>query len=518
MRVRSLFAILGLLLLVLSGIMLIPLGVSWFMESKEDYPAFLLSIAITFTVGAVFWILNLNNLKDIRVREAFTVVGLSWVMVSFFGALPFWLSPSGIPNLLDAYFETMSGFTTTGATILKDVEVLSPGLLFWRSLTQWLGGMGFVLLTLAVMPLLGSGGVHMYRAEIPGPTKEKLTPRVTQTALYLWGLYLLFTVLEILMLMPAIGWFDAITHSLSTLSTGGFSTKNASIAAFDSAYVDAVVTVFMLLASINFVLHYRFLFQFQTKSFFDGECRFFIGVALTSMLFITVALTFLTAYPAKSQHPEIYSGLGECFRVASFQVATLFSGCGFVTADFDHWPNICRVLLAVLMMIGGCAGSTTGGVKVVRFLTLMKFSLREIALLIRPQAVISLKLNGNNIEREVVSRVLGFLALWLLLFLLSVALMSFIIDPGWSSEAGSLDAVEASKVSGAQEDDHLVTAFGATLATLTNVGPGFGGVGPMENYADIPVAGKVLLILLMLLGRLEIYAVLVIFLPFTWRR
>jgi len=492
LRVRSLFAILGLLLLVLSGIMLIPLGVSWFMGSTEDYPAFLSSIAITFTVGAVFWILNLNNLKDIRVREAFTVVGLSWVMVSFFGALPFWLSPSGIPNLLDAYFETMSGFTTTGATILKDVEVLSPGLLFWRSLTQWLGGMG--------------------------PTKEKLTPRVTQTALYLWGLYLLFTVLEILMLMPAIGWFDAITHSLSTLSTGGFSTKNASIAAFDSAYVDAVVTVFMLLASINFVLHYRFLFQFQTKSFFDGECRFFIGVALTSMLFITAVLTFVTAYPAKSQHPEIYSGLGECFRVASFQVATLFSGCGFVTADFDHWPNICRVLLAVLMMIGGCAGSTTGGVKVVRFLTLMKFSLREIALLIRPQAVISLKLNGNNIEREVVSRVLGFLALWLLLFLLSVALMSFITDPGWSSESGSLDPVEASKVSGAQEDDHLVTAFGATLATLTNVGPGFGGVGPMENYADIPAAGKVLLILLMLLGRLEIYAVLVIFLPFTWRR
>ncbi|OUU23664.1 MAG: hypothetical protein CBC13_05055 [Planctomycetia bacterium TMED53] len=518
MRLRPIFAILGLLLLVTSGLMLIPLGIAWLLDSTEEYPAFTLSSVITFLVGGALWLLNSGKIGELRAREAFGVVGLSWLSVSFFGALPFWFAPSGIPSLLDACFETMSGFTTTGATILTDIEALTPGLLFWRNLTQWFGGMGFVLLTLAVMPLLGSGSVHMFRAEVPGPTKEKLTPRITQTALYLWGIYTLFTVVEILLLLPELHWFDATTVALSTLSTGGFSTYNMSIAHFNSSYVDAIVTSFMLIASVNFVLHFRFFFQGQLRAFSDGECKFFFGVAIFAMLFVATMLYNTQVFPAKIDNPEAYSTFSGCFRLASFQVATLFSGCGFVTADFDHWPNACRVLLAVLMLIGGCAGSTTGGVKVVRFLMLIKFSIREIALLVRPQAVISLKLNNNNVEREVVARVLGFLALWMLLFLFSVFILAFILDPGWSGSAGSVEPESARVVSGALEDDLLLTAFGATLSTLGNIGPGFGGVGPLENYADIPDAGKLLLMLLMLLGRLEIYAILILFLPFTWRR
>ena len=518
MRFRPIFAVLGLLLLVLSGLMLIPLGVAWSLDSAEEYPAFILSSVITFLVGGVFWVLNNKTIGLLRAREAFAVVGMSWLLASFFGALPFWYAPSGIPSLLDACFETMSGFTTTGATILQDIEALTPGLLFWRNLTQWFGGMGFVLLTLAVMPLIGSGSVHMFRAEVPGPTKEKLTPRVTQTALYLWGIYTLFTVAEVLLLLPEMNWFDATTVALSTLSTGGFSPYNQSIAHFNSAYVDGVVTCFMLIASVNFVLHFRFFFQGQFRAFSESECKFFFTVAFASMLFIACLLYGTSVFPAKLDQPETYSTFGNCFRVASFQVATLFSGCGFVTADFDHWPNACRVLLAVLMLIGGCAGSTTGGVKVVRFMMLIKFSLREIALLVRPHAVISLKFNRKNVEREIVSRVLGFLALWMLLFLLSVMLLALILDPGWSETAGSVDPESAQVVSGALEDDLLLTAFGATLSTLGNIGPGFGGVGPLENYADIPAPGKVLLMLLMLLGRLEIYAILILLFPFTWRK
>ncbi|MGE4620457.1 MAG: TrkH family potassium uptake protein [Planctomycetota bacterium] len=517
MRFRPLLAVLGLLILTLAGVLLIPLLVAWGLDSNLELPAFYSTIGICLVVGLLFWGANRDCQKDLRAREAFAAVGLGWAVLSFFGALPFWIAPGGIPDLLDAYFETMSGFTTTGATILTDIEALPPGLLFWRSLTQWFGGMGIVLLTVAVLPLLGSGGMQMMRAEVPGPTAEKLAPRVAQTATMLWGLYFLLTLVVTGLLLPVMPWFDAVTLSFSTLATGGFATKNASIAHFDSAYVDTVITVFILIAGVNFVLHYRALFQMRPLFLRDSEFKFFLGLIVFSILFVT-AMLHLGNYPDRIDNPEKYDSLGSCFRYASFQVASIGTGAGFVTADFDHWPNACRVVLIVLMVIGGCAGSTAGGIKIFRVLTLVKYGLREIALLVRPHAVLPIKIGGESIEREIISRVMGFLALWTLLFLCSLLLLSFILDPSWAEDAGSLTAVSAQKVSGALEDDHLLTALGATLATIGNVGPGIAGVGPLENFSEIPAIGKALLVFLMLLGRLEIYAVLVIFLPMSWRR
>ena len=517
MRFRPILAVLGLLILTLSGVLLIPLGVAWGLDSNHELPAFYTTIGICLVIGMVLWGANRDRQKEIRAREAFAVVGLGWATLSFFGSLPFWLAPGGIPDLLDAYFETMSGFTTTGATILTDIEALPPGLLFWRSLTQWFGGMGIVLLTVAVLPLLGSGGVQMMRAEMPGPTTEKLAPRVAQTATMLWGLYLLLTVIVAGLLLPVMDWFDAVTLSFSTLATGGFSTKNASIAHFDSTYVDAVITVFVLIAAVNFVLHYRALFQGRPVYYRNSELRFFVGLIVLSIIFVTLML-HLGTYPDRIENAEKYGTIGQCFRYASFQVASIGTGAGFVTADFDHWPNACRVVLIVLMVVGGCAGSTAGGIKIFRVLTLVKYGLREIALLIRPHAVLPIKIGGEAIEREVIARVMGFLALWMLLFLVSVLLLSFVLDPAWSEDAGSLSASSAQMVSGALEDDHLLTALGATLSTIGNVGPGIAGVGPLENFSAIPAIGKVLLIFLMLLGRLEIYAVLVIFIPMAWKR
>ncbi len=517
MRYRPLLAVLGLLILTLAAILLIPTLVALGCDSNLEVPAFFKTIGICVACGVFLWGFNRGHQKELRSREAFAVVALGWGVLSFFGSLPFWLAPGGIPSLLDAYFETMSGFTTTGATILGDIEALPAGLLFWRSLTQWLGGMGIVVLTVAVLPLLGSGSIQMMRAELPGPTTEKLAPRMAQTALMLWGLYTLLTLLEFLLLLPVMGWFDAVNHAFCTMATAGFSTRNESIASFDSWYVDSVITVFMLLAGINFVLHYRALFQGRNLYFKDSEFKFFAVMMISVILFMTFML-HLGSYPDRVIHPEKYDTLGECFRYASFQVASIGTTSGFVTADYDHWPNACRVVMMVLMVVGGCAGSTVGGVKIFRVLTLIKFGMREIALLIHPNAVLPIKIGGESVEREVISRVVGILALWFLLFFISILSFSFILDPGWSHGAGSLEVVESSQVPGSLEDDHLLTAVGASLAALGNIGPGIAGVGPLENYADIPTAGKVLMILLMLIGRLEIYAVLLIFLPMTWRR
>jgi len=516
-RFRPLLAVLGLLILTMAGILVIPLLVAAALDSALELPAFYTTIGICLVTGMILWGANRDYQKKLRSREAFAVVGLGWAVLSFFGALPFWLAPGGIPSLLDAYFETMSGFTTTGATILTDIEALPPGLLFWRSLTQWLGGMGIVVLTVAVLPLLGSGGIQMMRAEVSGPTTEKLAPRVAQTAMMLWGLYLLLTVVVAGLLLPVMDWFDAVTLAFSTLATGGFSTKSLSVAHFDSAYVDAVITAFVLIAGMNFVLHYRAIFRGHPVYFRNSELRFFVGLIVVSIIFVTLML-HLGTYPDRIENAEKYGTLGQCFRYASFQVASIGTGAGFVTADYDHWPNACRVVLIVLMVVGGCAGSTAGGIKIFRVLTLVKYGLREIALLIRPHAVLPIKIGGEAVEREVIARVLGFLALWTLLFLVSVLVLSFVLDPAWSEDAGSLSVSGAKTVSGALEDDHLLTALGATLATIGNVGAGIAGVGPLENFSAIPAIGKALLIFLMLLGRLEIYAVLVIFLPMTWRR
>ena len=513
MRTRALISILGILTLILGGTLLLPLAVALIDGSSEEVPAFLWSIGICAAFGTTAFLSCRGAHTGMGSREGFAIVGLGWAVLSAFAALPFFLAPNGIPSYLDAYFETMSGFTTTGASILSDIEALPKSLLFWRSLTHWLGGMGIVVLTVAILPFLGAGGYQMLRAEVPGPTADKLAPRIAQTAMILWIAYLLLTVIATLLLWPAMGFFDAACHSFATLATGGFSTKNASLAQYDSAYIDVVVTVFMFLAGANFVLHYRALIGRGLLHPRDHEFRFYFFVVAGAIVLITVFL-FFSEFPDRDIHPEKYDSIGQCLRYSSFQVLGVVSTTGFVTADFDRWPNGCRVLLVMLMVLGGCAGSTGGGVKCIRVLLLFKYGIREVKRLVRPHAVIPLKIGGQVIEREVISKVMGYLALYLVVFFIAVFLMAAIL--GENPADGSVAPAGTPTLE--VEDRALLTAFGSVLATLGNIGPGLGGVGPLENYGDIPPLGKGLLIFLMLLGRLEIYAVLVVLVPLTWRK
>jgi trk system potassium uptake protein TrkH len=513
MRKRALVSVLGILVLIIAAALIFPLALAWRLGSREEIPAFLWSIAACVTVGSIGAISCAGKHRDLGAREGFAVVGLGWVVVSAFGALPFFLAPNGIASYLDAYFETMSGFTTTGASVVRDVEALPPGLLLWRSLTHWLGGMGIVVLTVAILPFLGAGGCQLLRAELPGPSADKLSPRIAQTAAILWLVYCVLTVAQLLLLWPAMGLFDATCHALGTMSTGGFSTRNASLDGFGSVYIDAVVTVFMFLAGANFVLHFRALTGRGFPHPRDSEFRFYFGVVLLAIALVTAFLS-MTDFPDREAHPEKYSSFGQCLRYASFQVVSIITTTGFVTADYEGWPSVCRTVIVLLMVIGGCAGSTSGGVKCVRVLMMTRFGLREIQRLVRPHAVISLRIGGHVIEREVISRVLGFVCLYLAVCVLAVLFLSIVIEGAPASGAASTAAGE----SGRAGDAALLTSFGAVLGTIGNIGPGLAGVGPVENYGGLPAAGKCILIFLMLLGRLEIYAVLVLFVPLTWRR
>jgi len=513
MRKRALVSVLGILVLILGGTLLVPLVVAYIYGSREEVPAFLWSIGLCAVLGTLGALSCRGAHRDLGAREGFAVVGLGWAVLSAFGALPFYLAPNGIPSYLDAYFETMSGFTTTGASILSDIESLPKGLLFWRSLTHWLGGMGIVVLTVAILPFLGAGGCQLLRAEVPGPTADKLAPRIAQTATLLWIVYFVLTAIETVLLWPVMGFFDAACHAFGTLATGGFSTRNASIDQFGSIYIDTVITVFMILAGANFVLHFQTLIGRGFPHLRDSEFRFYLAIVLVATVLITGFL-HRGEFPDRELHPEKYGSIGQCLRYAAFQVGSIITTTGYVTADFDRWPNVCRVLLVALMVFGGCAGSTGGGVKCIRVLLLFKYGIREIKRLVRPHAVIPLKIGGQPIEREVVARVMGFLALYLVVFFIAVLLMAAILG----SNPADGDLHPGADRSLETENQAMLTAFGSVLATIGNVGPGLGGVGPIENYGDIPAVGKALLVLLMLLGRLEIYAVLVVLVPLTWRR
>lgn len=510
----------GLLLMMLSSTMVLPLIVSLIDHDWAEVAAFGESIAITLFAGAVaYWGFRQPDVT-LKSREGFAIVAVGWAALSAFGALPFWLAPHGIPSYLDAYFETISGFTTTGASVVEHIEPqfaadgtmihhgLSRGVLFWRSLTHWLGGMGIVVLTVAILPFLGAGGYQMLRAEVPGPTADKLQPRIAQTAKLLWFVYVLLTVAEIALLLPVMGWFDATCHAFGTLATGGFATKDASLAHYDSVYVDLIVTVFMILAGTNFVLHYRFLVGKGIGHLRDSEFRLYFSIIIGATIFIA-AFLYWGHYPDKADPDTAsrYESLGDCARHAAFQVGSIVTTTGYVTADYDSWPNPVRVVIALLMIFGGCAGSTGGGVKMVRILVLVRYGIREVRRVIRPHAILPLKIGGHTIEREVVARVMGFLALYLVIFFLSVFAMTLILE-GWGPPTDTY----------AGNNHSLITAFGAVLATIGNIGPGFAGVGPMENFAELPGAAKILCMFCMLVGRLEIYAVLVVMIPLTWRR
>ncbi len=450
--------------------------------NEDETVLILLSCFITLGFGAILWFIFRNSNKSLGKREGYIIVSAGWIIFSIFGAIPF-VTTGWISSYCDAFFETMSGFTTTGASILTDIESLPKSLLFWRSLTQWLGGMGIIVLSLVILPILGIGGIQLFIAEVPGPTPDKLHPRIKETAKRLWAIYVIFTLSEtILLAVGEMDPFDAICHSFTTMATGGYSTKNASIAYYGSPYIHYVITLFMIFAGTNFSLSYLAMhFKFK-QVFANEEFRFYIFFI---MLF-TLALTLIL-------HSTTSQSLENSFRDSLFQVVSIITTTGYATTDYLKWIPIGSVLLFILMFFGGSAGSTGGSIKIVRVVLLLKNSFLELKRLIHPNAVIPVRLNTQGVSPQIVTNVLAFASFYLLTFLFSVIIVSSL---GYD----------------------LDTSFGSVAATLGNIGPGIGDVGPVENYAHFPIFGKWFLSFLMLIGRLEIFTVLILFSTHFWRK
>jgi len=469
-----------ILTLIVAAVM--SLSVIWALVDGETgtigaflYPA----LAITVVAGIILGVTSRNEV-DVSTRDGFLMVTLGWLAATLFGALPFYLS-GAIPSYIDAFFESMSGFTTTGASILTEIESLPRSILFWRSMTHWLGGMGIIVLTVAIFPILGIGGLQLLKAEAPGPRVDKLTPKVTETAKILWFSYLILSAAEtILLLLGGLNLFDALTHTFGTMATGGFSPKNASVGHYNSAYVDGVITLFMVLAGINFVMYHK-----VATGRFRGIYR---DTELQAYLLIFLAFTVITTVGLMPQ----YRAVGESFRFASFQVASILTTTGYATADFAAWPYLAQTILFVTMFIGGCSGSTGGGIKVVRIVTMIKQGWNEMRYLVYPRGVFAIRFSGERLRKDIVYAITGFVMLYMVLLLVTTIVV-------------------------AAAGNDIVTSLTTALATLGNIGPGFGRIGPTLNYAFFPGWLKVYLSIIMMLGRLEIYTVLVLLTARYWR-
>jgi trk system potassium uptake protein TrkH len=482
MRASAIGFVLGQLLVALGAAMAAPLAYGWVVDGRPDVQM-TVSMLATLACGAALWGLLPRPARDLNQREGLLMVCATWVATSAFGALPFALSPH-FPTLTDAFFESASGFTTTGATVLTDVEVLPTAIQLWRHLTHWLGGMGIVVLGIAILPLVGHGGMQLYRAEFSGARSEKLKPRIAETAAALWRIYLVLTVLEVVALQLAgLSLFDALCHTFSTLGTGGFSTKTASIAAFDSLAVEAILVVFMLLAGMSFIQHYRLLIERRPRAVVeDVELRAYLAVvAAASLVIAAVLVVEQTAEP------------GPALRAALFQVTSIVTTTGFATADFERWAPLPQLILLTLMFVGGCTGSTAGGIKVSRVLLLVKVVSREFKRMVEHRGVFAVRLGGRVVPEEAVQSLLSLVYLALMVNFVSVLLLAMVgID--------------------------VLTSISAVTASMFNIGPGLGTVGPAENYGHLPALAKWVLTLCMIAGRLEFYTVIVILMPQFWRR
>ena len=482
MRWRFILRIIGVLIFFFGLTMVFPLLVGLYYRDGSLVPL-VISMAVTVTAGIILYALfRKSEAEIISQREGMAIVAVGWTAVGLFGAIPFYLGDEAF-TFTDAVFESVSGFTTTGASVLTAIESVSKGLLFWRSFIQWLGGMGIIVLSVAILPFLGVGGMQLYKAEVPSPVPDKLKPRIRDTAMILWKVYAGISLAEVILLMlGGMGLYDAVCHTFTTMPTGGFSTKNASVAHFDSVYFDCVFIFFMLLAGINFSLHYQMIRGKPLAFWKDAECRFFLGTV--ALLTIAVSLDIFRT---------VYDSLGEALRYGAFQVASIITTTGFATADYEKWPAMSQLILLLCMFVGASAGSTGGGMKCLRIMLCFKYCYRELFSLIHPHSVTHVKIGGKTVPDDVLRSVLGFLALYVGLFALSsIALAGFGVD--------------------------FVTSFSAVAASIGNIGPGFGLVGPVENFAGIPAAGKWLLVWCMLLGRLEIFTVIILVVPEFWRK
>ncbi len=480
MNSKIIFRALGFLLLVEGAAMFLTSLIS-VLYNEHDFAAFLISSGINIVVGLTLVYFSRDARHDIGRREGYVIVTSVWVVFSIFGSLPYVIS-GAIPNFTNAFFETISGFSTTGSTIIADIESMPHGVLFWRSMTQWLGGMGIIVLSLAILPVFGIGGMQLFMAEVPGPTPDRISPRIRQTAKALWGIYLMFTLSEIILLWIAgMGLFDAVCHSFATMSTGGFSTKQTSVAYWSSPAIQYIVVLFMFLAGTNFALAYMAINGKFKTAIKDEEFKYYGLFILVFTLVIFAGLQITGG-----------SGIEQTFRDSLFQVVTVITTTGFITSDYLTWAPMLTIVLFGLFFFGGSAGSTSGSIKIMRIVLLMKNSYHELRRIVHPNAVIPVKFNNQIVEPKIITNVLAFFVLYVVIFGISTAIFSFM-------------------------EPDLNSAMGAVATSLGNIGPGLGNVGPVENFLHITPGGKWFLSFLMLLGRLELFTVLVLFTPSFWK-
>lgn len=479
---QKVFFLCGLLCLFL-GLSMLPCAIMDWIRHRSAADTFLISIGLSLTVGGLM-VAGCRHVdrSHLNQREGIAIVSVGWILVSFFGALPFHFS-GAFSSFTDAVFESVSGFTTTGSSVLSDIEALSPGLLMWRSVIQWFGGMGIIVLSIAILPFLHAGGMQLFKAEVPSPAPDKLKPRIRDTAMILWKVYVGFTVAQVVLLMlGGMSLFDAMCHAFTTMPTGGFSTKNTSIAFFDQAYTDVLIIVFMVFAGINFSLHYQFLQGKRLAFWKDTECRIF--------LFLVVGLSLIVSLDI---HGQVVHSLGQAIRLGAFQVVSILTTTGYATADYQQWPPLSQLILFGCMFVGACAGSTGGGMKLIRLVVCFKLAFRELNRLLHPHGVFQLRIDGKTVSDTMARSILGFLILYVGLWVLASALLTLM----------NVD---------------LMSSCSAVAACLGNIGPGFAAVGPTQNFAALPVMAKWVLTFCMLLGRLEIYTLFVMFVPEFWRK
>jgi trk system potassium uptake protein TrkH len=479
LKLSNILYTLSVLLLILSAAFVAPLSFSVYYKDGLAL-VYAVQIAVMLLLGFALKFF-IPKPTELTIREGFLTVALVWIILSLFGCIPF-MASGYIPCFTDAFFETMSGFTTTGASILTDIEALPKSLLLWRDMTQWLGGMGVITLAVAIFPYLGTGGSQLFKAEVPGPIKDKISPRISETAKLLWFVYFIFTGAEIVLLMSGgVSFFESVCTSFGTMATGGFSPRNASIAAYSSAYVHYIVLIFMFIAGTNFSLHYWFLKGRLSSYHTNPEFRFFAGVIVTAFILIVVF---------RWMNGEDLSEAS--IRGSLFQTVSLITTTGFITEDYETWPFVTQIILVALMFVGGCTTSTGGGIKNIRIQILFKYLNVEIKKLFSPHGIFPVKIGDRPVPENMLSNILAFIALYGLIFFFGVLAMSGL----------GMD---------------VVSSIGAAAATMGNIGPGLGSVGPVDNFAHIPALGKWVLSSLMMIGRLEIFTILVIFTRSFWR-
>ncbi|MDC0514924.1 TrkH family potassium uptake protein [Flavobacteriaceae bacterium] len=484
--------LMGVLLLFNGGLMLLSALVSY---SYQDGVAFEITLAafLVLSIGALFMLFGRQHEKQIQKREGYLIVSLGWILMAVSGTIPYLLTGT-FTDFASSFFEAMSGYTTTGASVLNDIEVLPKGVLFWRSTTHWIGGMGIIVLAIAILPFLGIGGIQLFTAEAPGPGGDKLHPRITDTAKRLWLIYVVYTCLETLLLwLAGMSFFDAINHAMSTVSTGGFSTKNSSIAFWnDQPLIQYIISFFMLLAGTNFVLSYFIFTRKFQKIIADEEFKVYLSFIFVFTLLATVVILNQESI-AVLGNSFSWTQIETSFRAALFQVIAVITTTGFVSADFTQWTPFLTVVFFGLMFLGGSSGSTSGGVKVVRHMLMIKSGFLEFKRALHPNAIIQARYNNKTVSDSIAYNILGFFILYMLSFIIGAV--------GF----GSLGI-------------NFESAVGLSASTLGNVGPALGDFGPSSTYAALPQSGKLWATFLMLLGRLELFTVLIILTPFFWRK